>query len=86
MAEDQIIEAIRRRAVLEGNDLAVGPADADIQHSHLGLGGRSELRFRMIDHLDFVLAGKDGDGFHEFRIPDGCMSVPIHFSLDIRLI
>ncbi len=40
MADHQLLHAGRRRAVLEGADLAIGAADAGFDHAQLDVGGR----------------------------------------------
>ena len=88
VAEDQVLEAIGRRTVLERNDFAVSTAHADIQHAHLRLSGRRELRLGVIDDANFVFAGEDGDSLHLIQnTRQARLAARLHhFPLDFRLV
>src|SRR5438874_2158288 len=64
VADHEVLRAGRRGAVLEGADLAVGAAHADLEHAEPDRGGRREGRRFLLDQLDLTLAGEDGDGLH----------------------
>src|SRR2546425_5925729 len=64
VADHEVLRAGRRGAVLEGADLAVGAAHADLEHAEPDRGGRREGRRFLLDQLDLALAGEDGDGPH----------------------
>src|SRR5579872_4259931 len=75
VADDQMVAAVGRRSVLEGNDLAIGAAHAHLEDAQFYLGRRRYAGFRMIDEADLALARENSHRLHTFRIPR-------HFSLD----
>jgi hypothetical protein len=64
MADHQVIIPRWRGAVLEGADLLVGAADADIQQSQHDLIGLGDPRHFQFDELDLMSVRKDRDGLH----------------------
>ncbi len=68
VADHEVGRTRRRRAVLERHDLAVGAADADLEHPQSDVGGRGEDRLRVIDQADLTFGGEDGNGSH-FWLP-----------------
>jgi len=64
VAEHQKIGAIRRGAVGEGADLAVGAADADLDGPNLEFGGRGHTRHGVLEQGDLPFRGNDTDGSH----------------------
>ena len=71
MAQDQIVGPRGRRAILEGTDFLVGPADPDIQHFEFHFVGTLEGGRRGVDQVDLFLGGKNGDGFHAHLTKNG---------------
>jgi hypothetical protein len=64
VADHQVVIVRRRSAVLEGTDLLVGAADADVQHPHQDLVGLGEPGSLLLDDLDLTRSGKHRDGLH----------------------
>src|SRR5438105_1226130 len=68
MPEYQVFRALRRRPVIEGHDLFIGPADAHVEHPEPHLICREWTWFGMIDQVETSLRREDGDGFHETMV------------------
>jgi len=64
VADDEVFRPVRRGAVLEGADLPIGAADADVQHAELHVGGRSNRRGLLLDQSDLPSTGDDGNSLH----------------------
>ena len=64
MAKDEIVAFPRRRAVFERRDLAVGAADADVEHPQLDVMRGVKARLRVIHELDLPGFRKYRYGFH----------------------
>ena len=64
VAQNQVIEAVRRRAVDERADLPIGSANPDVQRAHPDLLIRGDAGRRMVEKPDFTLSGDYTHGSH----------------------
>jgi len=68
VADDEMFAAAWRGAVVERADLAVGSADADVEHAYLDLILFRNLWFVMLDQRNLLIAWKNRDGFHRLLL------------------
>ena len=64
VTEHEVVRAGGRRAIDEGANLAVRPADAHVERADLELGGAGNLRVSVFDLGDLPLGRDDGHGAH----------------------
>src|SRR5262245_42996900 len=60
-----------RRTVLEGANLAIGAANSHVENPDRNVGGTASRGLGVIDNVNAVCFGGNGDGFHAGQMPVG---------------